>query len=325
MRYIFFLIISLSYIFANAHIFVYHRFGDDRYPTANTTQKQLISQFEYFKNNGYKVVPLKSILEKLEKNEDIPDNWVALTIDDGYKSFYQNGLKIFKQYNYPFSLYIYVKATTSHYGDYMSWKEIKEVAKYGSIGLHSYAHPRLQNLSDDEIIKDTKKAYDIFVQKMGYKPQVYVYPYGEYDPRVQKILKDNFDFRAILNQNTGSVTKSTNIYDIPRIALTGRSNIAYKLRYKSFNVKWQEPKEFPKNGILKKIIAYVDPKYKNLKLYITGEGWRDIKVKDGLIDETFNIYLKKARTRLLLGPDTFTVSNHLINKSKYKGEKKYVK
>jgi len=197
----------------------------------------------------------------------------------------------------------------------MNWDQIKKTSKYGTIGLHSYAHPRLQNLTNEEIIKDTKKAYSTFVRKMGYKPQIYVYPYGEYDPRVRKVLEENFDFRAILNQNTGSVTKFTDIKDIPRIALTGKSNIEYKLRYKSFNVKWQEPKVFPKNGVLKDIIATVDPKYKKLKLYITGEGWQDINVTNGHIDKNIGIYLKKARTRILLGPDIFTVSNHLINKS----------
>ncbi len=316
MRYIFLVFISFSLSFADAHIFVYHRFGDSRYPSANTTKEQLIQQFEYLKEHNYKIVPIEKILTNIKAHKDIPNNWVALTIDDGYKSFYDNGLEIFKKYNYPFSVYVYVQATTQRYGDYMSWKQLKEISKYGTVGLHSYAHPRLQNLTNKEIIDDTKKAYDIFVKKMGYTPKIYVYPYGEYDPRVKKILTDNFDFEAILNQNTGSVTKNTDIKDIPRVAVIGRSNIKYKLRYKTFNVKWHEPNVFPKNGILKRISANVDPKYNSLKLYITGEGWRDINVTNGLIDQTLNIYLKNTRTRVLLGPDIFTVSNHLINKSK---------
>ena len=322
MRYIYLFIISFSLSFADAHIFVYHRFGDSRYPSANTTKEQLIAQFEYLKSHNYKIVPIEDILKKIKSHQDIPDSWVALTIDDGYKSFYENGLPIFKKYNYPFSVYVYVQATTHRYGDYMSWDQLKEVSKYGTIGLHSYAHPRLQNLTNQQIIDDTQKAYDIFVKKMGYKPKIYVYPYGEYDPRVKNILTKYFDFEAILNQNTGSVTKNTDIKDIPRVAVIGKSNLKYKLRYKTFDVKWHEPNSFPKNGILTKVKANVDPKYKSLKLYVTGEGWRDIDVVDGKIDQYLNIYLKNTRTRILLGPDMFTVSNHLINKSKLKkGEK----
>jgi len=318
MKYLFLLIISTSYIFANAHIFVYHRFADERYKSANTTLKELTRQFEYFKSNNYEVVPLSKILDKLEKKESIPEKWIALTIDDAYKSFYDHGLEVFKKYNYPFSLYVYVKATEKHYGDYMSWEQIKESSKYGEIGLHSYSHPRLQNLSQKEIVEDTKKAFDIFVKNTNITPTTYAYPYGEFNEEVTNTLKTNFNFRAILNQNTGSVNQKTNIYDIPRIALVGDVNINHKLRYKTFDATWVEPKQFPKDGVLKKITVQVDPKYKKLKLYITSEGWRDVTVKNGLVDLNLNIYLKRARTRVILGPNVFTISNKIINKIKTK-------
>lgn len=323
MRYLFFILISAAYLYANAHIFVYHRFADDRYPSANTSKEELIKQFEYFKQNNYEVVPLKKIIDKLKQKEEIPQNWVALTIDDAYKTFYTNALEIFKEYNYPFSLYVYVEATNKRYGDYMSWEEIKESSKYGEIGLHSYSHPRLQNLSEEKVVADTKKSYDIFVKKLDIKPTSYAYPYGEYNQKVLNILKENFDFDTILNQNTGSINSKTDRFDVPRIALVGEVNIEHKLRYKTFDVEWIEPKEFPKDGILKRVQAKVDPKYKTLKLYITKEGWRDVNVVDGLVDEKLNIYLKRARTRVMLGSDVFTISNKILNKIKTnKGETK---
>lgn len=316
MKYLFLLLLSISYIFANAHIFVYHRFADDRYQSANTTIKELTKQFEYFKQNNYEVVSLSKILDKLENKETIPDKWVALTIDDAYKSFYDNGLEIFKQYNYPFSLFVYVEATEKKYGDFMTWEEINEASKYGEIGLHSYSHDRLQNFSKQELIADTQQAYDIFVKNTNIKPLTYAYPYGEYNEDVKETLKNNFPFRSILNQNTGSINSKTDIYDIPRIALVGEVNINHKLRYKTFDAKWLEPKIFPKDGILRNIKVSVDPKYKSLKLYITGEKWQDVKVKDGIIDLDLDIYLKNARTRILIGPDVFTISNNIINKTK---------
>lgn len=311
--------IATSYIFANAHIFVYHRFADDRYKSANTTLEELTRQFEYFKQHNYTVVPLSKITNKLKNNEPIPEKWVALTIDDAYKSFYDNGLEIFKKYNYPFSLYVYVEATQKKYSDYMTWEQIKESSKYGEIGLHSYAHPRLQNLSKQEIIEDTQKAFSLMVENTNIVPTTYVYPYGEFNEQVKNTIKENFQFDAILNQNTGSVKQNTDIFDIPRIALVGDVNIEHKLRYKTFDAQWIEPKEFPKDGILKKVTVKVDKKYKNLKLYITREGWRDVPVNNGLVDITLNTYLKNARTRVMIGPDVFTISNNIINKIK-KGE-----
>jgi peptidoglycan/xylan/chitin deacetylase (PgdA/CDA1 family) len=315
MRYLLFLVISYSYIWANAHIFVYHRFEDNKYPNASTTIKELEKEFKYFQKNNYKVVPLETIISKIKQNKKIPNNWIALTIDDAYKSFYDSGLKVFKKYNYPFTLYIYTKATNKRYGDFMTWKQIKEVSKYGTIGLHSYSHPHLTHLNNKDIYDDTKKAYNIFRNKLGFIPKSYAYPYGEYNKRVQKQLQ-KFKFDAILNQSIGSITNKTKTYDIPRIALVGKVNIKQKLKYNSFDIKWIEPLKFPNDGILRKVKAKVNPKYKKLKLYITGDGWRDIKVNNGIIDEYINIKLTRARTRVMLGPTVFTISNNIITKLK---------
>jgi len=314
MRILFFIFFSFVSLFADGHIFVYHRFDDDRYPSANTTTQQLISQFEYLKQHNYKVVPLKKFIEKIDKKESIPNNWVALTIDDAYKSFYTNGLKIFKKYNYPFSLYVYVEATRRHFGDFMRFEEIKEASKYGEIGLHSYSHPRLQQLTQEQIIKDTKKAYDIFVKNTNIIPKSYAYPYGEYDKKVQNVLKKYFDFDFILNQNSGSINSKTDKYDIPRIALVGKVDIKKKLKYKTLDAIWIKPQNFPKDNILKSIYVKVDKKYKRLQLYITGYGWRWVKVKNGEVKVDLNLHLKRARTRLILGVDTYFISNKIINK-----------
>lgn len=315
MRYLLLLIISYYYLSANAHVFVYHRFGDSKHPSTNTTLEELEKEFKYFKDNGYKVVKLSQIIEKVKNKEKVPDNWIALTIDDSYKSFYQNGLEIFKKYNYPFSLYVYVKATQNQYGDFMTWEEIKEASKYGEIGLHSYNHPHLTHLNEEEIYKDTKKAYEIFEEKLGFKPKSYAYPYGEYDNKVQNEIK-KFNFDSILNQSAGTVNETSNVYDINRIALVGEVNLKQKLKYKTLDVTWIEPQKFPQDGILKEVKAKVDPKIKEIKLYITGLGWKDIKVNNGIIDIKLNEHLKNSRTRVALSTDYYTISTKLIIKNK---------
>jgi peptidoglycan/xylan/chitin deacetylase (PgdA/CDA1 family) len=317
MKYILFLVISYSYILSNAHIFVYHRFGDNRHHSTNTTLKELRKEFKYFKKNNYKVVPLQNIINRLNKKEQIPNNWVVLTIDDSYKSFYNNGLPLFKEYNYPFTLFVYIEATQKRYGDFMTWEEVKEASKYGEIGLHSYSHPHLTHLTNHDINLDTKKAYNIFLKQMGYPPKSYAYPYGEYDKRIQKEL-NKFNFSAILNQNTGSINRLTKTNNLHRLALVGDVNIREKLKYKTLDVQWIEPTEFPKNNLLKRVKAKVNPKLKSIKLFITSEGWQDIKVNNGIIDKELNLYLKRARTRIILGSDTFTISNKIIIKKRTK-------
>lgn len=313
MKYFLLLCISYLYLNANAHVFVYHRFGDIRYPSTNTSLEELEREFKYFKDNGYKAVSMSQIIEKLDKKEDIPDNWVAFNIDDTFTSFYENALPIFKKYNYPFTLFVYVEATQKRYKDFMSWEQIKEASKYGEIGLHSYSHGHLTHFSKKEVYDDTKKAYDIFVDKLGFEPKGYAYPFGEYNDTVKNEIK-KFGFDYIVNQSNGSVNKNSDKYNLHRVALVGKTNIKEKLRYKTLEASWIEPKEYPKDGILKRVKVKVDPKYKNMKVYLSTYGWQDVKVKDGIIDINLNKKLKLTRNRVAISPNYYTISTKLLIK-----------
>ncbi|MBP7226419.1 MAG: polysaccharide deacetylase family protein [Aliarcobacter sp.] len=313
MKYFLLLFIFSFYLQANGNIFVYHRFGDERHKSTNTTLQELEKEFEYFKTNNYKVVTVSQIAQKIKNGEDIPENWVAFSIDDAYKSFYTNALNIFKKYNYPFTLFVYVESTQKKYPDFMTWEEIKETSKYGEIALHSYGHKHLTKLSNEEIFDDTKKAYDMFVEKLGFKPLGYTYPFGEYDERVKDVIK-KFDFEYIANQNNGSVNSKSDIFDINRVALVGDVNLKEKLKYKTLEANWIEPKEYPKDGILKHVKVQVDPSIKNAKLFISTYGWQDIKVKNGIIDVKLNKKLNLNRNRVAISTDYYTISNKLLIK-----------
>ena len=313
MKYFLLLCLSYLYLSANAHVFVYHRFGDDRHQSTNTTLKELEKEFNYFKDKGYKVVPMMDIVNKVKNKEEVPSNWVAFNIDDSYKSFYENGLPLFKKFNYPFTLFVYVEATEKKYSDFMTWEQIKESSKYGEISLHSYGHKHMTHLTNEEIFKDTKKSYDMFVEKLGFKPLGYVYPYGEYDQRVKEEIK-KFNFEYIANQSSGSVNSKSDVFDLNRVALVGKVNLKQKLKYKTLDATWIEPKQYPKDGILKRVKVKVNPKYKNIKLYLSGYGWQDIKVKDGIIDVILNKKLKLARSRVAISADYYTISSKLLIK-----------
>lgn len=310
------LLASLAFqLLASAQIFVYHRFGDDRYPSTNTTIKQLKYQFDYFKEKNYEVVPLEKIIDKIYKKEEIPDNWVALTIDDSFKSFLQNGLKVFKEYNYPFTMFVYIKATEDKYNDFLNWEELREVGKYGDLQFHSYGHLHMTQHSVQKVIEDTRKGIELFEKNLNKTPTMYAYPYGEFNEETKNAIK-SFNFKAIFNQNNGSVSHASDPLDINRIALVADVNMKQKLKYHTLDVDWIEPKVYPKDGILKKVKAKVDPNIKNVKLYVSSDKWRDIKVNNGIIDADLNIKLKRNRSRVIIGTSFYTISNKLLIKDK---------
>jgi peptidoglycan/xylan/chitin deacetylase (PgdA/CDA1 family) len=299
MRKLFLLTLLPLYLWADAHLFVFHRFGDDKHLSTNTSVATLRAEFEYLKKNNYKVITLQQLHEALQKGEAISDRWVVLTIDDSYKSFYENGLPLFKEYGYPFTLFVYVQATVDRYGDFMSWDQIKESAKYGEIGFHSYAHPHLVSLSDSAISRDTKKGLEIMQEELGYKPKYYAYPYGEYDSRVRRNL-ELFDFDLIVNQNAGAVDHQSDPHDLDRTALTGENTIKAKLRTRTLPTEWIFPKAWPKDGKISTLKANLPKEVKKIEYYVSGYGWEAAPLKEGRLALTVDKKLKMRRTRIFL-------------------------
>lgn len=291
-------LLSVS-LWADAHLFVYHRFGDERHPSTSTSLDVLKKQFDFFKQNNYDVISLEKLNYALKNRETIPDNWVVLCIDDSYKSFYDNALELFKSYGYPFALFVYVEATQKGYGDFMSWEQIREASQYGEIGLHSYAHKHMVSLSEDAIRKDTRKGFDIFEKELGYAPKYYAYPYGEFDEKVKKTVA-SFGFDLILNQNVGAVSEKSPHDDLDRIALTGDVELKSKLRIKYLDALWHWPKSYPVNGKLNKIHVTMPPSISKAELYISGGEWEQIEVKDGKFTREKLISLTQRRTRLII-------------------------
>ncbi|MDR1554472.1 MAG: polysaccharide deacetylase family protein [Campylobacteraceae bacterium] len=299
MRFLLLLCVSAFYLFADAHILIYHRFNDDRYPSANTANSELKEQFAYLRDNNYTVVPLKAISDKLNANETIPDKWIAITIDDGYKSFL-NALEIFKEFGYPFSIFVYVQATEQKYSDFMTWEELKGLKEFnGSLEFHSYAHPHSTKLDKESLEKDFEKGLRIFENKTGHMPDFYSYPYGEFNENIKDVAK-GFGFSAIFNQNNGAVNDISDIYDLNRLAVVGKVDFKTLLAFEVLQAEWKEPNSFPKDGNLTKVSAKITSNATKAKLYITNIGWKDIKVKDGIVDENIGQKLTNQRTRIIL-------------------------
>ena len=291
-------LLSLT-VWADAHLFVYHRFGDDKHASTNTSLDILKKQFEFFKDNDYKIISLDQLNRALREHKKIPDNWVVLCVDDSYKSFYTNGLPLFKEYNYPFALFVYVEATDRNYGDFMSWEEVKEASQYGEIGHHSYGHKHMVSLSAEAIKKDTQKAFISFQKHLGTSPKYYAYPYGEFDEKVKSAVA-SFGFELVLNQNVGAVSHKSPTDDLDRIALTGDVSLKPKLRIKYLKAQWHSPKSFPTNGKLNEIRVTMPKSISKAELYITGQGWERVKIKEGELKVDKLYPLKNRRSRIIV-------------------------
>ncbi|KEA45396.1 polysaccharide deacetylase [Campylobacter mucosalis] len=313
MRILFLLVFGFVFAFADAHIFVYHRFDDPKHSSTNISTEILRKQFDYIKQKGYEVVPLEMMVERLKNGEDVPNNWVVLVVDDGYKSFYRNGLPVFKEYGYPFTLFVYVEASARKYGDYMSFDEIKETSKYGDIQYHSYAHLHMVGLDDDRLKQDFSDGIAVFEKYMGKKPKYFAYPYGEYDERVIKKAKE-FGFEALLNQNTGAVSAKSDRFDLNRTPLKDETSMDVAFADEYLDAKWIFPKDYPKNNVIDELSIIVDDKNATkAKFFVSGlSSYKSVDIKDGVFYYKFKNPLDKYKVRISLKIGRKTTTKILV-------------
>jgi peptidoglycan/xylan/chitin deacetylase (PgdA/CDA1 family) len=93
--------------FINRHkvpILMYHRFSRDE-EFGKTSRATFESHLSYLTRH-YKIISLDELIEHRRKGEPVPQRSAAITIDDGYRDFYDIAFPVLKKFNMPATLYV---------------------------------------------------------------------------------------------------------------------------------------------------------------------------------------------------------------------------
>ncbi len=218
---------------------MYHRFDENKYPSTNIRKEIFLEHIKLIKDLNYEFIHPKNFednfhIQKKQKK-------ILLTIDDGFLSFYRTAWPYLKKNKIPFILFI----STEPVGNkgYMTWDHIKEIEKesFAVIGHHSHTHEYLIEKSNEEFVNDIEKANSIFKIKLGYIPNLFSYPFGEYSEFMRNYISNNFAFA--FGQHSGVIDVNKEKFQLPRFPI---------------NEKYGEMKRF------KSIIKTYPLEYKNL-------------------------------------------------------------
>jgi peptidoglycan/xylan/chitin deacetylase (PgdA/CDA1 family) len=201
----------VSFVFAadgdaqTVNILCYHRFqprGGEK--IKNSTYGDIYAvdmvnfeeQMQYLKDNGYTVVPMKSLLAWLDNREKLPEKSVVLTVDDGYSSVYTKAYPVLKKFKYPFTLYLY-PGFYPHAGSSLKPDQVKIMHDEGlaDFGCHSYTHPILtkwEARNEAQYIAFLKKelidSKGELEKKLGFGVDTLAYPFGTYSANTRPFV-----------------------------------------------------------------------------------------------------------------------------------------
>ena len=70
-------LLNLAYaVDSHAVVLMYHRFGEDRYPSTNISTESFIKQLDFIEEQNFQVWPLAKIVEHLKSKQPLPDKVV---------------------------------------------------------------------------------------------------------------------------------------------------------------------------------------------------------------------------------------------------------
>ena len=103
-----------------AVVIMYHRFGEQDFPSTNVTMDQFREHVAELKNGGYNVVSLPKIIAALRNGEALPPKTVGLSVDDAYSSVYSRAWPILKEAGFPLTVFVATDPVDKQLPRYMS-------------------------------------------------------------------------------------------------------------------------------------------------------------------------------------------------------------
>ena len=202
-----------------ASVLMYHRFGENKYPSTNIKIEQFLKHIDELLKPKYNVIHIKDGLKAINNITLVKDRSVIISIDDAYSSVFKYAWPILKKHNLPFTLFVSTDVIDNKTPGYMSWEEIRILRDNGvTIGSQTKSHPHMYNLNQDQIDYELSQSNERFVKEIGSKPKIFAYPYGEYNLNVLDKVRAH-GFIAAFGQHSGIAHQSLGIYELPRFAM----------------------------------------------------------------------------------------------------------
>ena len=197
-------------------VLMYHRFEENKYPSTNIKIADFIKQIDLIKKSGFRFIDANNFEDNLVNLKS--ERKILLTIDDAFKSFYDQAWPLLKKDKIPFILFVNTREVGS--SGYMTWDQIRKIAKekFVHIGNHSYSHSYLVDKTDGEIYNDINLAINELKKNLEYDSPFFSYPFGEYSKSFKTIIK-NFGFKYAFGQHSGVADETKDFYELPRFPI----------------------------------------------------------------------------------------------------------
>lgn len=270
----------------SAVVLMYHRFGEDRYPSTSVRVSQFEQHLEHLRENDYAVIPLAELLEALEHDRPLPPRAVVITIDDAYRSVYEVAYPRLKAEGFPFTVFVATEPVDQGLPDYMSWAQLREMATGGaSFANHGASHRSMVRGPGGEGGQERLAAVRADVERGRARLEaeleplrgVFAYPYGEFDEAAAALVAQAG--YVAFGQHSGAVGRLGDRRALPRFPMAedfaGIDEFRTKVASLPLPVQAVEPWDpvtAERRPRIEVTLARRPERWRELACFVTGQG-----------------------------------------------------
>ena len=190
---------------------------DHHSPELTVTEKTFDDQIKSLHDSGYHTILPDDLYNYLTKGSPLPSNPIMISFDDSHEEHFSIAAREMERYGFRGVFFVMTVAIDKPH--YLSRQEIYALAKSGhTIACHTYDHPLLTRLPDNEWGKEVEKPKELLEQITGKPVDYFAYPYGAWDERaVDELKKRGIKAAFQLSEQQNSVDP---LYTIRRVMVS---------------------------------------------------------------------------------------------------------
>jgi peptidoglycan/xylan/chitin deacetylase (PgdA/CDA1 family) len=205
-------------------VLMYHSIDYEKGNELRIPKEKFREQMKYLKDEGFTPLSLDELYSHILLGTKIPQKPIVITLDDGYVDNYTNAYPVLKEFGFKAVVFMITNMMNSS-SAYLSSDQIKEMDKEGiSIESHTVSHPKLDQLSYEEQIKELKDSKEELEKVLGRNVKYIAYPYGKFNKNTLKAV-DEVGYKMAFSTESGLANKSNGVYKLHRIYVSNKHNI----------------------------------------------------------------------------------------------------
>lgn len=222
------LVTGMPLLASAAVILQYHHVAGDTPAATSVTPAQFAGHLQALADEGFEVVPLTELFDRVRNGLDAREKVAAITFDDGYQDFVDEALPLLDHHGWKAA--IFVTSGDVGKGGMLDIEALRALKASGHLILnHTRQHPHLVRRHDGESrtqwlhrieleITDAQAQLESWLGES--LPKILAYPYGEHDNDVRALLQ-RLGYIGV-GQHTGALDAAVDWQQVPRIPVNRR-------------------------------------------------------------------------------------------------------